>query len=159
MQQPIEIGADAIADRERPFRRLDQPMNMSEALRLLDREAVEDAEDDETGEALRRRLGVVMRAAGERQPQRLAPHRAVVLQVGPGAARLDQVHVRGKLATDIAAIKIVEADVAEMLQRRGQRRVGPQRSGSRQLAVDQIGLGEARRLFQHVEFEWMRPRL
>ena len=61
--QAIEVGADIVADGEGTLGRFDQRVDMREAAVAADAEPLENAEDDERGEALRRRRRVVMQCA------------------------------------------------------------------------------------------------
>ncbi len=50
LRQPVGIGDDAVADAERALGRLDQAMDMVEALGLGDAQPRKQAEDDERGQ-------------------------------------------------------------------------------------------------------------
>ena len=63
----LGIGDRAVAHAQRALCRLDQPVHVIETFRLLDAEPVEQREDDQRGEPLRRRRRVVERAGGDRR--------------------------------------------------------------------------------------------
>ena len=121
---------------------------MVEALGLLDAEAVEQREDHQRGETLRRRRGVVERAGIDRDRQRLGERRRVAFEVGARDRRADAVEIAGDLARDVAAIEIGEPGMGELFERRGERRLPQHMAGGRRLAVDQEGLRETGNSFQ-----------
>ena len=94
---------------------------MIEAFRLVHAQAVEQREDHQRGDALRRRVGVVDRAGGQLDLQRLGERGAIARQVLARDRAADAVKVGRDLAPDVAAIKIVEAGMGEMRQRFGER--------------------------------------
>ena len=124
----------------------------------LDVEAVEDAEQDQAGEPLGGRRGIVERAAGQAQRQRLAPVRVVGLEVRARAAGLDAVHVGGEFVADVAAIEVVEPGAPEVLQRRGELLRAARRAGGRDLAVDEEGVRETGGLLGGFELQRCRAR-
>ena len=108
-----------VAHAERALGRLDQTMDVLEALRLRDAQALEQREDHERGESLRRRRRIVERAGLRRDAERLSDGRAIFFQIGARHRAADALEIGGNLAPDIAAIEIVKPGMGELLERRG----------------------------------------
>ena len=87
----------AIAPEEGLLGRLDQPMDMREVVRRLPVEPVEQGEDQERGDALRRRRAVMERAVARSDVQRRRPRGAMMGEVG-GRDRAAQ---RGEVGGDV----------------------------------------------------------
>src|SRR5688572_24349277 len=96
-------------------------MNVVEGFRLVDPQALEQREDDQGCEPLRRRRRVVDSAAGERDLQRLAHDRAVAFEIAAGDRATGALEIGGDFAPDVATIEIVQALMRQMLQSRGKR--------------------------------------
>src|SRR5262249_1768787 len=89
----------------------------------------------------------VERAAGiERDRERLGERGAAAFEVGARHRAADVVEIAGDLATDIAAVEIVEPGAGEMVERRGERCLLERRARVGRLAVEQ----ERRREAGHV---------
>ena len=153
------IGDDAVAHAKRPLGRLDQPVDVLEAFRLRDAKALEQRQDDERGEPLRRRRRVVERARLERHAQRLGHGCAILREVGPRHRAVDALEIGRDLAPDIAAIEIVETRTGEMIEGGGERALPERAAGLRRLAVDQEGLREARHILELAKLLGGQPRL
>ena len=124
---------------------------MIEGFAALDAEPVEEAEDDEGRDPLRRWRHVEEGDAVERKRQRRRLARLVPGEVGAGDRALEPFEVGGDLARDVAAVIVVEAGLGETVERVGEPRLTEDRVFLRRLAVDQKEIGEARHVLQLVE--------
>jgi hypothetical protein len=88
----------AVADGEGALGRLDQAVDVLEPLAALDPEAVEQAEDDQRGEPLRRRRHVVDGRVLERERQRLGKPRLVTCGDRRASPRCQDFEIGGDLA-------------------------------------------------------------
>ncbi len=86
--------------------------------------------------------------ASSRDRQRLGERGAAAGEVGTGDRAADAREVAGDLASDVAAVEIVEPGMGEMIQRRGQRRLPERLAGIGRLAVDQECRREAGRVLE-----------
>src|SRR6185503_12386348 len=103
----------------------------------------EQAEDDERGQALRRRRRVVERSGWYAHGERLGDKGVEFFQVGARHRAADALEIGGDLAPDIAAVEIVEPGAGEMLERGGKRALFDAGAHFWRLAVDQEGRVEA----------------
>ena len=85
-----------------------------------DAQALEQREDDQRGQPLRRRRRVVERAGLRSHAERLGDLASIVLQIGARHRAADALEIGGDLAPDVAAIEIVEPGMGEMLERGGE---------------------------------------
>ncbi len=155
----VRIGDEAVADPERALGRLDYSVDVIEALGLPDPQAGEQRQDDERSEPLGRRRRVVKRAGINRDAQRFRHHGAGAFEVGSRDRAADSIEVGGDLATDVAAIEIVEASLGKMIERRRKGGLPEQCAGVGRLAVDQEGGGETRRVLELSELVDGQPVL
>ena len=106
---------------------------------------LEQREDDQRGQPLRRRRRVVERAGARSCTlSGSAILASIFFQIGARHRAADALQIGGDLAADIAAIEIVEPGLRELLERRGERRLLQLRADLRRLAVDQEGLARSR---------------
>jgi hypothetical protein len=117
MRQPVRIGDIAIAHEKRAFGRLDEPMDVVEALRLFDAESIEQRQQDQRGDALGRRRRVEQGAGAHRDRERLVHNSAIVRKIGAAHWAADRGKIRGDLPCHIAAVEIVQAGMSEMVER------------------------------------------
>ena len=155
----VGIGDDAVAHPEGALGGFHDAVDVLEAFGLLDAQAVEQRQDDERGQPLRRRRRVIERARFDAHAERRIDPRAVLLEIGAGDRAAETVEVGGNLAADIAAIEIVEAGVRQMIEGGGERALLEVSALLRRLAVDQKCLGETGRVFQLIELFDGEPRL
>ena len=134
--------------REGALGRLDQPVDVIEAFALRDAQALEQRENHQRREALGRRRAVERGAGIEPGRQRLGERGAAAGEVGTRDRAADAREVAGDLASDVAAVEIVEPGMGEMIQRRGQRRLPERLAGIGRLAVDQECRREAGRVLE-----------
>src|SRR5450759_2713826 len=78
----IRIGDKTVAHAEGPLSGFDQAVDVLETLRLSDAQTIEQSEDDQRRQPLRRRRRVVERAGLDLDAQRLGNPRLVFLQIG-----------------------------------------------------------------------------
>ena len=155
----VGIGDDAVAHAEGALGRFDQAVDVLETLRLRDAQAIEQRQDHQRGQPLRRRRRIVKRAGLDAHAERLRDDGFEFFQIGARHRAADALQIGGDLAADVAAIEIVEPGLAEMLERVGECALLEPRAGLRRLAVDQEGLQKARRGFQLGIFLDRQPRL
>ena len=144
----IRIGDKTVAHAEGALGGFDEAVNVIEAFGLADTQAIEQRQNHERCQALRRRRRVVERAGSDLDAERLGDPRLVFLQIGARHRAADALQVGGDLAADIAAIEIVEAGLGEMLERGGEGGLLELGSRLRRLAVNQERLQKARRGFE-----------
>ena len=118
-------------------------MDVVEALGRGLAEPLVDAENQERGEPLGRRRGIIESALADRHRERLARAGAVALQVRPRDGAADALKIGRDLVGDVAAIEIVETGAGELLERIGQAAGRERRALLGRLAVDEEGSGEA----------------
>ena len=133
----IGIGHDAIAHREGPLGRLDQPVQVIEALGLRRAQALEQRENDQRCETLRRRRRVEHGAGLERDRQRLGEARPAAFEIAARDRAADAIEIGGDLARDIAAVVVIEPGLGEMIERRRERRLPQRRAGIGRATIDQ----------------------
>ena len=92
----------------------------SKLSRLRHAQAVEQRQDHQRGQPLRRRRRIVERAGADRDAERLGDARVVFLEIGARHRAADALQIGGDLAADIAAIEIVEPGIGEMFERGGE---------------------------------------
>src|SRR6185312_8496656 len=139
--------------------RLDDAVHVLEAFGLRDAQPLEQAEDDERCQALRRRRRVVERAGLYAQRERLGDKGVEFFQVGACHRAADALEIGGDLAPDVAAVKVVQPGTGEMLERGGQRALLDARAHLRRLVVDQKGRVETGGLVHFRQFFARQPRL
>ncbi len=125
MFETLEIGADLIANRQRAFRSFDKPVNVLETVATGDLQPVENAENQQRGETLRRRRRIVMTAPLQMQGERITRDSAVGGEIFARQQRADALEIGRHLAPDIAAIEIVEASAGKLVERIGEFRRAP----------------------------------
>ena len=133
----IGIGHDAIAHREGPLGRLDQPVQVIKALAVRRAQALEQRENDQRCETLRRRRRVEHGASLEHHRQRLGEARPAALEVPARDRAADAIEIGGDLARDIAAVVVIEPGLGEMIERRRERRLPQRRAGIGRATIDQ----------------------
>jgi len=140
----IRIGHGVVAGAQRPLGRFDQAVDVIEAFGLLDAQPIEQREDHQRDQPLGRRVGVVEGAGGNVGSQRLGDLGLVAGEIVARHRAADAVEIGGDLAADVAAIKVVEAGMGEVLERRRQRLLFQYGADVGRLAVDQERRSEAR---------------
>ncbi len=123
-------------------------MHVIEALGLGDLQAVEQRENHQGRQPLRRRRRVVERAGADRRLQRLAQHGAIAFDVAARNRTADALQVGRDLAPDVATVEIVEAGAGEVIERRRQRALPQGRAGFRRLAVGEERGRKARHVLE-----------
>ena len=144
----IGIGDDTVAHAEGTLGGFDQAVDVLEALALGNAQARKQAEDDERGQALRRRRRVVQRAGRDGEAERRVDPGAVLLEIGAGDRATEAFKIGGHLAPDIAAIEVVEPGMRQMLERFSECALLQPRAFVRWLAVSKERLGEAGHVLQ-----------
>ena len=114
------IGDLGIADGIGPFCRLDQAVDVVEALPPRHFQAIEQTENDERGDALRRRWRIEERRIFEAKRQRLAQPRPVSGEIGSRNRSARRFEVGGNFDRDVSAIEILEAGATEVIERVGE---------------------------------------
>src|SRR5579885_3247700 len=94
-----------------------------------------------------------MAAAFKMQLERIARDSSIASKILAHERRTDAFEIGRKLAGHIAAIKIVEPRMGELIERIRELLGAPYRPALRKLAVDEKPLGKSRRLFQRLELE------
>ena len=121
---------------------------MGEALGLRHPQPLENPQDQQGRQPLRRRGEIVVGAARQLQGQRLAHLGREAAQVLASDGAADALEVFGDLAAHIAPVEIIEALLGQMIEGRPQRLIAQQGSLRGDLALAQIDGCKARRLRQ-----------
>ena len=145
VREIVRIGHDAIAHAQRALGRLDQSVDVVEAFGFGHAQAREQREDHQRSDALRRRLGVVDRPGRQFDMQRVGERRVIARDVLALDRTADAFEVGRHLASDVAAVKIVEAGMGKVRQRRGERLLLEYVTDRRRFAFCQESVGKARR--------------
>jgi hypothetical protein len=115
MRQVRGIGDDAVAHAEGALGRLDQAVHVLEAFAARHAQALEQRQDHQRGEALRGRRRVEGGAAIERDREWLGGGGAAAFEIVARHRTADALQVRGDLASDVAAVEIIEPGMGEMV--------------------------------------------
>ena len=145
------IGNDAVAHDEGALGGLNKPVDMREAFRLFDVEAIVERQNDEGGEPLRRQRRVVERAGGNLDAEWIGDFGGVAFKIGTRHRTADALKVGGNLVANIAAITVVEARIGKLVERRRQRTLLHQVAGLGRLAAGQELRGKTRRILEFDE--------
>ena len=95
----------------------------------------------------------------DRDAKRRVDPGAVVFEIGARHRAADALKVGGQLASDIAAVEVVEPDMAEMIERGGEGRLLERGAHLRDLAVEQEVFAEADRFLHLRQLFGGEPRL
>ena len=96
-------------------------MDVFETFRLRDAQPIEQREDNDRREPLRRRRRVVESAGPRRNTERLIDGRPKAFQIASRHRAADAVEIGGNLAPDVATVEIVQPRARKMLKRCGKR--------------------------------------
>ena len=97
---------------------------------------------------MRRRRRIVERAGANARAERIGNPCFVFVQIGTRHRAADALEIGGDLAADVAAIKIAQAGIGELIERRGERGLLELAARFRRFAAGEEGLHKARRGFQ-----------
>ncbi len=156
---PVGIGDETIAHAEGALGRFDQAVDVLETLGLRDAQAIEQREDHQRRQALRRRRRIVERAGCDRDAERLGDPGLEFFQIGARHRAADAFQIGGDLAADIAAVEILKPGLCELVERGGEGGLLEPGARLRRFAVDQEGLPEANRVLHLRQFFRRQPRL
>src|SRR5262249_56383265 len=110
-------------------------------------------------QSLRRRRSVEHVAGAEREREQLDERGAAAFEIGARHWAADTVEIAGDLATDVAAVEIVEPGMGEMVERRGERCLLERRARIGRLAIEQECRREAGLIFEFGKPVGRDPRL
>ena len=112
----VRIGDGAVAHAKGALGGFDQAVDVLEALGLADAQAIEQRQDHQRGQPLRRRRRIVKRAGLDRDAERLGDRGLEFFQIGASHRAADARQIGGNLAADVTAIEILEPGLGEMIK-------------------------------------------
>ena len=113
---PVGVGDHAVTNAEGTLGCFDKPVDMLEAVRLRDMHPVEQRQNHQRCQTLCRRRRIVERTRLGWDAERLIDGCSTVFKIGARHRAADAFEIACNFPTDIAAIKIVEAGMREMIE-------------------------------------------